>query len=78
MLECHVFRLRSPPFEPSPGNNHATIPVHHGGTASIKLPIPNNQSLVDAKAYNQWAVFDLGANAWGLAFSNGGAIKVGK
>ena len=48
------------------------------GTASIKVPIPNTASLIGRQAFNQWAVFDLGANAWGLAFSNGGTIKIGK
>ncbi|MHC4512905.1 MAG: hypothetical protein ACYTGW_15935 [Planctomycetota bacterium] len=47
------------------------------GNASIKVPIPNDRTLIGATAFNQWAVDDPGANAWGLAFSAGGAIKVG-
>lgn len=47
------------------------------GDASLQVQIPNSQALLGAQLYNQWAVVDGGANAWGMAFSAGGALKVG-
>ena len=38
----------------------------------------NDPNLVGVQFYNQYAVFDAGANNLGLAFSNGGEAKIGE
>ncbi len=47
------------------------------GNGSIPIALPNNPSLVGIQFYNQFMVVDAAANTLGLAFSNGGAGKVG-
>ncbi|MCB9882646.1 MAG: hypothetical protein H6832_12585 [Planctomycetes bacterium] len=47
------------------------------GNATVQLTLPNQTSLVGFQFYQQWAVLDTAANALGLAFSNGGAGKIG-
>jgi hypothetical protein len=46
------------------------------GLASINFSIPNDANLQGVRFYNQFLVVDLGA-AGGIAFSNGGAAKIG-
>jgi hypothetical protein len=48
------------------------------GKASITLAVPNLPALVDGLFYNQFYVFDAKANPLGLAWTNGGAGKIGK
>ncbi|TAJ13335.1 MAG: hypothetical protein EPO68_13245 [Planctomycetota bacterium] len=52
--------------------------VKADGTAKVTYQIPLSLQLVGASFYNQWAVVDPTANAWGLAFSNGGAGSIGQ
>lgn len=47
------------------------------GAASIPYAIPNDKRLVGVQFYNQWVVLDKNANTLGLAFSDGGAGKIG-
>ncbi len=48
------------------------------GMASVTLQVPNVPTLVDGLFYNQFYVFDANANPLGLAWTNGGAGKIGK
>ena len=48
------------------------------GNASAPFPVPNDTKLVGAKFFNQYIVVDPTTNGMGLAFSNGGAAKVGE
>lgn len=52
--------------------------VKSDGTAKVTYQIPLSLQLVGATFYNQWAVLDPLANAWGIAFSNGGAGLIGQ
>lgn len=54
------------------------VPVGASGTASIKIPIPNQKSLIGVQWHNQFLVLDAKANGLGMAFSNGGSAKVGE
>ncbi|MCA8969234.1 MAG: S8 family serine peptidase, partial [Planctomycetes bacterium] len=47
------------------------------GSGTIPFGLPNNTSLIGTKFYNQYMVFDSGANTLGLTLSNGGAGMVG-
>lgn len=47
------------------------------GSGSIPFALPNNSSLVGLQFYNQYMVFDSGANTLGLTLSNGGRGKIG-
>ena len=48
------------------------------GRATSRIQIPTISGLVGAQFYNQFHVFDAGANTLGLASSNAGVGKVGK
>lgn len=48
------------------------------GTAVIPIDVPSDASLVGKDFHNQWFIFDSGANALGLSFSNGGTARVGR
>ncbi|MEZ5989902.1 MAG: hypothetical protein R3F30_12405 [Planctomycetota bacterium] len=52
-------------------------PTDTSGTASIKLPIPNDSSLVRAKLWWQWLPVDKQANQLGLTVSNFGRVLIG-
>ncbi len=47
------------------------------GSATMAATLPNNSKLVGVTVYNQWAVADPSANAWGMVFSAGAILKVG-
>lgn len=51
------------------------LPVQADGNGkySLSLPVPSDTSLKGFKFYNQYGVFDTGANPMGVAFSNAGA-----
>lgn len=48
------------------------------GSSKLTISVPNDLSLHRTKFFNQYIVIDSGANALGLAFSNGGAGILGK
>ena len=48
-----------------------------GGTATFAIPVPLDKSLIQANLYHQVSVLDAGANALGLAFSNGMRARLG-
>lgn len=56
----------------------AGAPTSGSGTATLSIPVPNNDKLVGAKLHHQWMVVDSGANMLGLSFSNGGTATIGK
>jgi len=47
------------------------------GVATVPVAVPNDPALIDVAFYEQFAVLDLAANAFGFAFSNGGVGVVG-
>ncbi len=47
------------------------------GNSSAQIGLPNQTSLIGVQFFQQWAVLDAAANALGLAFSDGGAAKIG-
>lgn len=47
------------------------------GTASLKIPVPQDASLAGAQLHHQWTVVDA-ANALGLVFSGGGTATLGR
>ena len=54
------------------------VPTGNTGSASIKVGVPNNKSLIGGKFANQWVVIDPKGSLWGLlAFSGGGEGLVG-
>jgi hypothetical protein len=51
--------------------------VDPAGTASVALALPANPALAGFPFWCQWFCLDVPANAFGLTFSNGGAVVVG-
>jgi hypothetical protein len=47
------------------------------GNAAVKLSVPNDPALLKASIHNQFFVLDVGANALGLAWTNGGTGTIG-
>ncbi len=54
-----------------------TRTVNAQGKASFQYNVPLSLPLIGQHLYNQWAVWDPMANAFGLAFSNGGDGVIG-
>nr|HMQ22819.1 hypothetical protein [Planctomycetota bacterium] len=53
------------------------VATNGSGAGALTIGVPNNTTLIGVKFYNQYMVLDAGANTLGLAFSNGGAGKIG-
>lgn len=47
------------------------------GSATFTATMPNNPALIGTRAYSQFAVFDQGANALGIAWSNAQELLLG-
>lgn len=48
------------------------------GSATLPLPIPNDSRFTGLVFHSQWIVLDKLANKFGLTFSNGGTVSVGR
>ena len=51
--------------------------VSLNGTVSLPFGIPNQASLVGARALMQGAIIDAGANALGVSMTNGLSVRIG-
>lgn len=59
------------------GHDLRLLGVAAAGTASLQYSLPNDIYLLNLRFYNQALVLDAGANALGIAASNGGVGLVG-
>lgn len=46
------------------------------GAANVRIPIPNDPRLKGVEVYFQWGIVDPAAKAIGIAFSNGGVLRI--
>jgi hypothetical protein len=47
------------------------------GSARVDLPVPGDPALIGVDIFHQWVVIDAGANALGLAVSEGARTRIG-
>ena len=47
------------------------------GSARVDLPVPGDPALIGVDVFHQWVVIDAGANALGLAVSEGARTRIG-